>query len=206
MSSEGSSASKDWRLASAKSLAYVNGVRWGFDQLVSHAGQVVTVRPSSPTSRPDPSGFVPPPPGWLRSHASELDHASVLDFLWSAVTHPNTRRLAAHYLLWSIESEPECSGLCGELRKWEDRTQFEGDIEEARRFPHKQYPEGKVPLGASSIMRALGRFGAAKERGDFEYALYLARALPNETLAQLLERIAVAQRAPRETCDGGRGA
>ena len=206
VSSEGSSTSEDWDVASAGSMAYVNGVRWGFDQLVHHAGQVVTVRPSSPTSPPDPPGFVAPPPGWLRSRATELDHASILDFLWSAVTHPNNRRLAAHYLLWSTESEPECSGLCDELRKWEDRTRLEGDIEEARRFPHKQYPEGKVPLGASSIIRALGRFGAAKERGDSEYALYLARALPNEALAQLLERIALALGAPRETDDDGRGA
>ncbi len=45
VSSGGGSTSEDWNFASAGSMAYVNGVRRGFDQLLQHERQVVVVRP-----------------------------------------------------------------------------------------------------------------------------------------------------------------
>jgi len=174
VASSGGLRSEDMNYASSQGLRYINGIgEEQYEGLVAMRGRVVRVTP----------------PDVMRDRVSlegAEDSLPAISFILHLFRDSANRRFALHFLYWAIGDHP--SALRDALSSRLDLTHFEADVAEAREYDPRDYSESLDCSDSSGILRALGRLGAARERGEDANAKSILTALPAELRAPLGQR------------------
>ena len=185
VSSGGGSASEEMNYARSEGIPYINAVTGRcFSNLARLDGKIVRLFCSSPTQIEDREVKAV-----ARLLPTETTFLQPIEYINQLATQPRVREMAYACLVWCVEETKAGAAIYEQLKTLISAERYEHHVNEARRIPIKRYTKGYKIKMVSQVIRALGRFAAARERRDFDYAQEIAQAFPCESLVETLTSV-----------------